>query len=146
MTKTARLLSLSLLLVTGLTSCVMSAGPITKATFQPVDNSTRALTFLNYGSYVDQMIEALINAGFEVPGIATPGIAPTTKYGVRFNFTPTGGVCVLTDSITGNAVLVLVEIETGATIADLRQFGATGPCTTVDPVYPGLARELKTLW
>lgn len=113
---------------------------------QPIESTSKALTLISDGPYVEQMAAALSNERFSVIGPVLPGKAYSTRYGFRF-YIQTGQVfCIFTDSIIGDASLTIVDLQSGGAIAVFKQTGATGPCSSVDPVYPGIAAEVSKLW
>lgn len=132
--------------VTILTSaCTMMAGPVSGSAVRAIDTKSNRLVMLRDGPYVQKMIDALSQAGFSVTG-NVPATQGSSRYGVRFNIELSQTVCVFTDHFVGNATLTLIDMESGQAVGEVRQRGATGPCTTVDPVYPGIASELRKIW
>lgn len=127
-------------------SCIFSAGPVTVQALRPIEPTSKALTLLSDGPYLEDMSSALSKEGFNVTGPVLPGKAFSTRYGFRFYIQTGQAICVFTGSIIGDAAFTLVDLNSGENVVILKQYGATGPCSSVDPVYPGIAAELSKLW
>jgi hypothetical protein len=136
----------SVAILTGLVGCVMSAGPVHEATSGQMGASARSVTLLSDGPYNERLAEELVRQGFAVRPTPTPGVLPQTKYGVRFNIQVGQTVCVFTPNVVGDATLTVVDLRNSDVIKTFRQRGATGNCSSVDPVYPALVRSLSASW
>lgn len=127
-------------------ACTFAATPVATTVLRPISSVDKQLTVLSDGPYVEQMSAALASAGFDVVGYALPGRPLKTSYGFRFTMELGQTVCAFTPNVIGNASLTLVDLRSGETVANFRQRGAAGPCTSVDPVFPGLATEARRVW
>lgn len=129
-----------------LCACMLSAGPVSRVSPHPLEPSPKAVTLLADGPYVADMASALSALGFRIAPVPVPGVSTSTRYGIRFHMEVGQMMCALTSSVVGYGVLTVVDMKSGETVTTISQNGATGPCTTIDPVYPGIAAELVRLW
>lgn len=146
--KKQRLIATALILVVFfLNGCALSSGPVTSTVLRPVGPApSNSLTMLDDGPFVEKMVAALASEGFDVAGIAVPGRPPSTLYGVRFHFEMGQWICGLSTNVVGDAQLTVVNTESGLPVIVIKQWGPTGPCPPLEPVYTGMAAELRRLW
>lgn len=120
----------------------------------------KVVTFITPTPYMADMSEALAEYGFKVKPMPTQEFITerqnsdqiaqynkaTTRWGISVMATPTDQKCVFTDYAIYNFTIMLVDIRTDTTAMILKQRGSDGPCTTVKPVFPTLAKALSKNW
>ena len=146
------------IVLSGCVTLTSSAVKVQNLTNEP--KGERVVTFLNSTPYMADMSEALAEYGFTVKPMPTQQFITerqspsrvaqynqaTTQWGISVMATPTDQKCVFTDYAIYNFTIMLVDIRTDTTAMVIKQRGSDGPCTTVKPVFPTLAKALSENW
>lgn len=143
-----------------LTGCVvLSSSEVTVKKTSNAPKGEKILTFLNPTPYLGEMTVALAEYGFKVRPMPsqeriTKLKSPTkiseynqasAPYGLTLQAQQTG-FCAFTPHKIFIFTLMLTDINKNEILLVLKQKGSDGPCTTVEPVFGTLSKELSNNW
>lgn len=148
------------LLVLALTGCAtIKSDPVEVVKLKPLVPGARQVTIVGKTPYLAEMTIALAKNGIELKPEASEETVSTqvrdgassqrrmasTRYGLDIQFDPTRQVCLFTDHRLVNAKATVIDLTTNTAVAVVSQRGSDGPCSTVDPVFPGMAKAISDL-
>lgn len=137
-----------------------SSGPVEVSSLVAMQSGPREITIINSTPYLAEMTVAFAAQGIVLKpapsegSVTTPGTDGTTslrkkastRYGLDLQVAPTRQICAFTDYRIVNAKATVIDLSTNTVAAVVSQRGSDGPCTTVDPVYLGLAAGVAGLF
>jgi hypothetical protein len=137
----------------------LSRGPVNVSKVAPIEAESRSLVLLSQTPYLADLAAELGVYGFRVKPLVRRGqgeVAATagggglaiyedSKYGLqvdqRFD-----QACAFTSSSIYAFTVSIIDIERNEVVMVVRQTGADGPCTTVKPVWPTIAKAIAENW
>lgn len=152
---------LALTLTALLNGCIMtSSSEVSIKKTMELEKGPMQVTFLSNTPYLADMSIALSEYGFEVMPMPTQQQIieirndsqlskyneASTRWGLTLSTMNSGMTCAITDFNIHHFTLMLTDIENNRVIMVLKQKGADGPCSSVEPVFESLSAALAENW
>lgn len=154
------LLNALLFFVSSLTGCAgLVRGEIEINKLAHINNKERILVLLSHSEHLTDLslelakynmrIKPLAREARSKSAVVKGGMQNTSyeisKYGIQID-KKFDQNCAFTPASIYAFTVTVIDIETNEILMVIRQTGADGPCTTVNPVWPTLANAIYENW